>query len=112
MSSGAIVGPGRYSAVEHDDGQQYPLGHVMLDDLGVMSVIDVPQAVDPARRETSRRVAERMNGKPAMYIDVPPPDDAPRGTLMSRGVARGDPAFIPALVDYLWTYYNIELTPE
>jgi hypothetical protein len=104
--------PGRYTATETDDGREYRLGTVMLDAQGMIVVASIGDDVDVDKRERMQQIAERMNEKPVMYVDVPPPEGAPRFTLASRGVKRGDAAFIPALKDYLRTFYSVELRPE
>jgi hypothetical protein len=107
-----IAAPGRYTAAEIEDGREHRLGTVVLDAQGIMAVVSVGDEIDVDKRDRLQQIADRMNEKPVMYVDVPPPEGAPRFTLASRGVKRGDAAFIPALKNYLRTFYSVELRPE
>jgi hypothetical protein len=100
--------PASFVAVSHDGGRETIIGHVAVDDRGRISI----RSAETGHDAWLRRVAARANGKQVMSIDVPPPDGSPRHTEASRNIRRGDPTFVPALKDYLVTYYDLELRPE
>ena len=103
---------GRYTAIEIDDSQEHILGNVVLDAAGMINVEPSADGADNEGLLTLARIAERMNAKPVMHVDTPPPPGSPRFALATRSVKRDNSAFIPALKDYLRTYYNIELRPR
>lgn len=99
--------PGRYEAVQTVDGDEQALGAVLLDGSGRMTL---EQAADGDG--TLAELVDRMNAKDVMFVEAPPPPDAPRFTLRSRVIRRGEPDFVPALKDYLRTNYKLELRPS
>jgi hypothetical protein len=96
------------TAVLHEGDREMVVGQVTLDDRARISVV----STQPGREEWLRRLTQRMNEKAVMHIDGPPPKGSPRETLASRNVRREDPAFVPALKNYLRTYYDLELRSD
>jgi len=99
----------RYEAVELTENGEKPLGTVEFDAAGTLTVREEKGA---AKDGALARIAQQVNGKKVMYVEAPPPEGSPRFTLASRIVNRGEPDFIPALKNYLRTYYKIELRPQ
>ena len=96
----------RYTAIDSEDGREHRLGVVSLDAMGIIGVEEAQAGND---RDTLVRIAGYMNEKPVMFLDAPPDEDDPKTALATRGVKRGNPEFVPALLAYLATYYTIEL---
>lgn len=102
----------RYQAVQLAEEGETALGAVLLDDTGQMTLVQEAGEQEADADGTLADLADRMNAKPVMFVEAPPPADAPRYTLTSRVVRRGEPDFIPALKDYLRTNYKLELRPS
>ena len=96
----------RFSAILHEADREVMVGRVQLDAKARITVI----TASSDRRAWLRRIARRMNEKATMHVDAPPPANSPRASA-SRIVKRGEPDFLPALQDYLRTYYKLELRP-
>ena len=94
-----------YKAVLHEDDREMGVGEVTVDDHARIEVI----AAESGRMDWLRRLVQRMNEKDVMYVEAPAPKGSGRTALASRAIRRGDPQFVPALKDYLRTYYNVEL---
>ena len=100
--------PRHYLALQHeDDGSSRTLGEVALDAQGRITIVSAV----PEDAEQLGKIMTRMNNKPVLHADVPAPADAPRFTLASRLIQRGDPAFQAELLAQLTRYYDIELRP-
>ena len=109
MAPSSDAAPQRYTVTERqDDGSSRTLGQVSLDALCKMTVV----GAEPDGAELLGKIVERMNNKPVMHVDMPPPPNAPRYALASRLVQRGDPEFQTQLEAQLRQYYDIELRPQ
>ncbi len=97
--------PGRYVAVQHGEQGDRELGLVRLDEDGTMT----PEAVEQTEGSDLARIAQAMNKKQVLHVDVFPPPDAPRFAMASRIVPRGDQDFVPALLQQLARYYKLQL---
>jgi hypothetical protein len=101
--------PQRLVAVHLDNGQETLLGTVALAANGMMTVEESQASPQDGTETKLARLAREVNATDVMHVDVPPREDAPEFTLASAVIPRGDPRFIPALKDYIHTYYGIEL---
>jgi hypothetical protein len=102
------VAPRRYIAIQRDDdGSTRTLGQVALDAECHITVI----STEPDGADSLGKIMTRMNNKPVLHVDMPPPVGAPRFALASRLVQRGDPEFQTQLEAQLSQYYDIELRP-
>jgi hypothetical protein len=111
--SSTMAQAGRYAAVRVAEDGEDPWGVVAIDPSGAMTVESTTPAAaeEPGQEDKLSRAVRLANRDKVMYVDIPPPEDAPMFTLASRIVERGHPDFIPALFDYLRASYLLELRP-
>lgn len=112
--SSTMAQAGRYAAVRVAEDGEDPWGVVAIDPNGAMTVESTTPAAaaeESGQEDKLSRAVRLANKDKVMYVDIPPPEDAPKFTLASRIVERGHPDFIPALLDYLRASYLLELRP-
>jgi len=98
----------QYLAVKHDQGGERVVGTVALDADATMHV----QPSDPEEGPKLERAAREMNQSTVLHTASVPPEGAPRFSVASRIVKRGDPDFVTLMMDELRKYYAIELRPQ
>jgi hypothetical protein len=93
------------AAIAGSAGHAGPAGRVSLDGRDMLHVLSAV----PARAAFLRRAVAEANATTVLQRDVAP---AAGGTGVgdeTRPIHRGDPAFRPALLGYLRTYYGLSL---
>ena len=98
----------RYAVVQLDDRREQDLGTVLLNDAGQITA--EPGAADG--NEKLAVIIQSMNSTDVMHVNVTPPEGAPRYAVASRVVRRGEPEFVPLLIEDLRKYYDLELRPR
>jgi hypothetical protein len=97
-----------FDAVLHQGNHEVTVGRMTLDPRARLAVV----SAEPDRADWLRRLAVEVNATDVMHVDVAPTPDAPTFTSASRIIRRGDPEFVPALKNYIRTYYDIEMRPR
>lgn len=102
------VGKQRFQMIKAEmEGGRRRLGELDFSADGWLSVASA-EADSPAYLE---RLVALLNAKPVLHVAVPPPADAPRYALYSRGIARWEPEFFDALQAFLAKNYGVFLAP-
>ena len=100
---------GTYSADEHDeeDGTERVLGTVTLDGRGLLGIVS-QVADEDERLET---IVGELNAEDVLHVEAAPPAGAREFEVFTAIVKRGTDGFVPALLEHLRRYHDIELRP-
>lgn len=102
------ITPGAYVAVQSDEDEgNAVLGVVELAKNGKLTAL----IVEEAGKATLPKLVDYMNGKTVLEVEVAPPEGSPRHAKVTADVLPGQPEYLPAVVDYLARYYDVQLEP-
>lgn len=84
------------------------LGVVTMDAVGMLTIVSAV----PDEDDTLRTIVEELNEETTLHEEVQPPEDAQQFAVYTRPIERGTADFVPALLDHLKRYHDIELRPR
>ncbi|HEX5372144.1 MAG TPA: hypothetical protein VFW84_05360 [Aquabacterium sp.] len=91
------------TAFDDDDDGWTDLGQLTLSADGLLSVKAITA---PTVRAKVEEFVKLTNDKPGLHMDTAPLPGSPQFAVASRFIARGEPDFLAAIVDYADKYYG------
>ena len=84
------------------------LGVVTMDAAGVLAIVSAV----PDEDETLETIVEEMNAETTLHEEAPRPEGARQFEVFTRPIERGTAGFVPAMLEHLKRYFDIELRPR